>query len=38
MDFGIPFSKVFRLDAKLEVAARAVLSYTGKGPGYCYMM
>ena len=32
------YSKVFGLHAKLNDAAAAVRSHTGKGPGYCYMI
>ena len=38
MDYLFRYSKVFRLHATLHDATGAVRSYTGKGPGYCYMI
>ena len=37
LDSVFPYSKVFRLHAKLHDAAGAVRLQTSKGPGYCYM-
>ena len=37
LDSVFRYSKVFRLHAILHVAAGAVGSHKGKGPGYCYM-
>ena len=38
LDYVLRYSKVFRLQAKLDDAAGAVRSHTGKGPGYRYMI
>ena len=38
LDSVFRYSKIFRLHAILHVAAGAVRSHTGKGPGYCYMI
>ena len=38
LDSVFRYSKVFRLQAILHDAAGAVRSYTGKGPGYCYLI
>ena len=37
-DYVFHYSKLFRLHGKLHDAAGAVLSHSGKGPGYCYMI
>ena len=36
LDFTFCHSEVCRLHGKLHVAAEAVQSQPGKGPGYCY--
>ena len=38
LDSVFRYSKVFRLHAILHDAAVAVRSYSGKGPGYCYII
>ena len=38
LDSAFHYSKVFRLHAILHDAPGAVRSYSGKGPGYCYMI
>ena len=38
LDSVFRYSKVFRLHAILHDAAGAVLSHSGKEPGYCYMI
>ena len=38
LDSVFRYSKVFRLHAILHDAAGAVRPYSGKGPGYCYMI
>ena len=38
LDCVFRYSEVFKLRAILHDAAGAVQSYSGKGPGYCYMI
>ena len=38
LEFLFRHFKVFRLHAILHDAAGAVRAYSGKGPGYCYMI
>ena len=38
LDCEFRYSKVFRRHAILHDAAGAVRAYSGKGPGYCYMI